>query len=57
MTWFGEGGGRAVVTCRPEDVARLDGVALRQIGTVGGDSILGLAVSDLAEAHEHGKAA
>ncbi len=57
VTWFGEGGGRAVVTCRPEDVAQLDGVALRQIGVVGGDSILGLALDDLAAAHEHGKAA
>jgi phosphoribosylformylglycinamidine synthase len=54
VTWFGEGGGRAVVTCRPEDVARLGGAPLRRIGTVGGDSVLGIAVDDLAAAHEHG---
>ncbi len=57
VTWFGEGGGRAVVSCRPEDVARLEGVPLRQLGAVGGDSILGLGLAELAAAHEHGKAA
>jgi phosphoribosylformylglycinamidine synthase len=56
LTWFGEGGGRAVVTCRPEDADRLDGVPLRRLGTVGGERILGIPVAELAGAHEHGRA-
>ncbi|MDQ3894373.1 MAG: phosphoribosylformylglycinamidine synthase subunit PurL, partial [Actinomycetota bacterium] len=48
---FGEGGGQAVIACRPEDVERLPPlVPLRRVGTVGGDRLAGLPVAELAEA-------
>jgi phosphoribosylformylglycinamidine synthase subunit PurL len=51
--WFGEGGGQAVVTCRPEDVSHLpDGVPLRKVGVVGGDALLGIALTELRAAYE-----
>ena len=56
LDWFGEGAGRAVVTCRPEDVPRLVGVPLRDLGRVGGDSILGVPLDRLREAYEGGRA-
>ena len=52
VTWFGEGGGQVVVTCRPEDAERLQGIALEEIGVVGGDTLLGVPVEDLREAWE-----
>ena len=48
--WFGEGGGQAVLACAPEQVDRLGGVPLRELGVVGGDSLLGIPVAELAEA-------
>jgi phosphoribosylformylglycinamidine synthase subunit PurL len=54
--WFGEGGGQAVVTCRPEGVARLSGIPLREIGVVRGRSLLGLGLEELAGAFEGRKA-
>jgi phosphoribosylformylglycinamidine synthase len=51
LAWFGEGGGQVVVACAPEDVARLGGVPLKQVGEVGGDTILGVKVVDLREAY------
>jgi phosphoribosylformylglycinamidine synthase len=57
VDWFGEGGGLAVIACRREDVAQLgDTVPLRRIGTVGGDSILGVPLARLRAAHEGGEA-
>ena len=56
LDWFGEGAGRAVVTCRPEDVPRLGGVPLRDLGRVGGDSVLGVPLDRLREAYEGGRA-
>jgi phosphoribosylformylglycinamidine synthase len=53
-TWFGEGGGQVIVTCRPRDVSILEEVALRQIGIVGGERLLGLRVAELASAHREG---
>jgi len=49
---FGECGGLAVVACAREQVAGLEagGVPLREIGTVGGDNLNGLAVSELTRA-------
>jgi phosphoribosylformylglycinamidine synthase len=42
-TLFGEGGGRVILTCRPEDRAALAGLAgavpLAEIGRVGGDRL------------------
>ena len=54
VAWFGEGGGQAVITCRPEDAARLDGAAVRQIGVVGGDALLDVPLPELSAAHEGG---
>ena len=54
VAWFGEGGGQAVITCRPEDAARLDGAAVRQIGVVGGETLLGVPLTELSAAHEGG---
>jgi phosphoribosylformylglycinamidine synthase II len=54
LAWFGEGGGRAVITCRPDDRARLEGMPLRELGVVGGDSILGLGLDALRSAYEDG---
>jgi phosphoribosylformylglycinamidine synthase len=51
LAWFGEGGGRAVVACAYEDVPRLAGVPLVQIGEVGGDRVLGLKLRELGEAY------
>ena len=46
LALFAEGGGQAVVACAPDHVAALDGVPLRQLGVVGGDSICGIALAD-----------
>jgi phosphoribosylformylglycinamidine synthase subunit PurL len=54
LPWFGEGGGQAVVTCRPGDLHRLAGVALRTIGVVGGSDVLGVPLDDLRSAYEGG---
>ena len=56
VNWFGEGGGLAVISCRPEDVERLgDTVPLRRIGKVVGDAILGAPLARLRAAHEGGE--
>jgi phosphoribosylformylglycinamidine synthase subunit PurL len=51
LAWFGEGGGHAVVACAPELVERLEGVALRRIGVVGGSRLLGAGLDELRKAH------
>jgi phosphoribosylformylglycinamidine synthase subunit PurL len=56
VTWFGEGGGRAVITCAPEDVGRLDPTLFQQVGEVGGDTILGLPLAEAGAAYEGGLA-
>ena len=56
LEWFGEGGGRAVVTCRRADVERLgDTVPLREIGVVGGERVLGATLAELRAAYEDGE--
>ena len=50
LAWFGEGGGQAVVACAYDDLPRLGGVALTQIGEVGGDKVLGVKLADLGKA-------
>jgi phosphoribosylformylglycinamidine synthase subunit PurL len=53
---FGEVGGRAVVSCDPENAARLEqlaaeiGVPLRAVGAAGGSTLLGVELSDLRDA-------
>jgi phosphoribosylformylglycinamidine synthase len=55
LEWFGEGGGVAVVGCRPEDVSRLEGdVPLRRIGRVGGGQLLGAPLTELRASYEGG---
>lgn len=50
---FGEGGGRAVVAGNPLEIERLGrGVPLRRIGTVGGDSLLGIRVDELRAVYD-----
>ncbi len=51
LSWFGEGGGQAVVACTPENAETLAGVPLRRIGTVGGSRLLGVELDRLREAH------
>jgi phosphoribosylformylglycinamidine synthase II len=53
--WFGEGAGRAVVTCRPEDESLLEGMPYSRIGVVGGTRLLGADLSDLRAAYEEGR--
>jgi phosphoribosylformylglycinamidine (FGAM) synthase-like enzyme len=53
-TWFGEGAGRAVVTCAPDDESLLEGIPHRRIGTVGGSRILGVELADARAAYERG---
>jgi hypothetical protein len=48
---FGEGGGQAIVACAREDVPRLEGVPVREIGEVGGDELAGIKLSELREAY------
>ena len=55
VTWFGEGAGRAVVTCPPADESILEGMPYRRIGVVGGTRLLGAALADLAPAYESGE--
>jgi phosphoribosylformylglycinamidine synthase len=52
---FGEGGGQAVIACRPENVDLLGGVPVRPIGVVGGDELLGLPLSSLRFVWEGGR--
>jgi phosphoribosylformylglycinamidine synthase subunit PurL len=49
--WFGEVGGEAVIACAPEDVGRLGGVPLRELGSVGGDALLRIPLRDLGKAY------
>jgi phosphoribosylformylglycinamidine synthase subunit PurL len=51
IAWFGEGGGQAVVACAREDLARLDGIPLVEIGVVGGESIVDVHLDELGKAH------
>jgi phosphoribosylformylglycinamidine synthase II len=48
--WFGEGGGQAVVACRPEDESALEGMPYRRIGEAGGSKLFGVELQDLARA-------
>ena len=63
--WFGEDQARYVITVSPEnaesfnrivaegpDIPEAEMVGFTRIGTVGGDSLLGVKVSDLRAAHE-----
>jgi phosphoribosylformylglycinamidine synthase len=50
LAWFGEGSGGAVIACAREDVTKLGGLPLREIGVVGGDAILGVRLAELGKA-------
>ncbi|MGH3052684.1 MAG: AIR synthase related protein, partial [Gaiellaceae bacterium] len=51
LTWFGEGGGQAVVSVSPDDLSVLDATPHCRLGVVGGGSILGIPLSDLRAAY------
>jgi phosphoribosylformylglycinamidine synthase subunit PurL len=55
LAWFGEGCGRAVVSCAPERAESLEGVPLARLGVVGGDRLLGVPLSELREAYDGGR--
>ena len=40
-----------MLACAPDEVERLGGVPIRRLGVVGGDSLLGVTLAELAEAH------
>jgi phosphoribosylformylglycinamidine synthase subunit PurL len=50
LALFGEGGGQAVLACAPENVERLGSKGLRRLGVVGGETICGVALTELQEA-------
>ena len=54
VTVFGEGVGQAVVACAPDDAWRVRdaGVPCKEIGRVGGDSLLGLELKELASTYD-----
>jgi phosphoribosylformylglycinamidine synthase len=43
-------GGAAVIACGPDEVDRLGGVALREVGVVGGERLLGFKLDELGKA-------
>ena len=47
------GGGQAVVACRPEDESALEGMPYRRIGEAGGSKLFGVELEDLARAGEY----
>jgi phosphoribosylformylglycinamidine synthase II len=47
LTWFGEGGGQAVIAGAREQIEQLEGVVLTEIGIVGGDRLLGISLAEL----------
>jgi phosphoribosylformylglycinamidine synthase subunit PurL len=51
LSWFGEGGGQAVVSLSAGDASVLETVPHRRVGVVGGDKLLGLPIADLAAAY------
>jgi phosphoribosylformylglycinamidine synthase subunit PurL len=51
LTWFGEGGGQAIVSLSADDASALEIIPHRQIGVVGGGRLLGVPVVELAEVH------
>jgi phosphoribosylformylglycinamidine synthase len=51
LTWFGEGGGQAVVSLSADDASVLESIPHRRIGIVGGDKLLGISLGDLRGAY------
>jgi phosphoribosylformylglycinamidine synthase subunit PurL len=51
LTWFGEGGGQAVVSLAADDASVLDAIPHRQIGIVGGEKLFGVPLAELAAAY------
>jgi phosphoribosylformylglycinamidine synthase subunit PurL len=51
VTWFGEGGGQAVVSLAADDSSLLEAIPHRRLGVVGGNSILGIPLGDLGAAY------
>ena len=51
LVLFGEGGGQALVACAPDAISDFQ-VPARQIGTAGGDTLLGVLIDELRPAWE-----
>jgi phosphoribosylformylglycinamidine synthase len=51
VTWFGEGGGQAIVSLAADDSSLLEAIPHRRLGVVGGKSILGIPLGDLGAAY------
>jgi phosphoribosylformylglycinamidine synthase len=51
LDWFGEGGGQAVIACARGDVSRLEGVPLRELGVVGGETLFDVPLAELGKAY------
>jgi phosphoribosylformylglycinamidine synthase subunit PurL len=51
VTWFGEGGGQAVVSISADDASVLEGIPHRKVGVVGGQKLFGIEVSELMDAY------
>jgi phosphoribosylformylglycinamidine synthase len=51
LDWFGEGGGQAVIACARGDVSRLEGVPLRDVGVVGGETLFDVPLAELGKAY------
>jgi phosphoribosylformylglycinamidine synthase II len=50
-TWFGEGGGQAIVSLAADDSSLLEAIPHRRLGVVGGNSILETPLADLEAAY------
>jgi phosphoribosylformylglycinamidine synthase subunit PurL len=55
LAWFGEGGGQAVIACSREQLGRLGGFVLTELGVVGGDRLLGIGLTELEAAYSQGE--
>jgi phosphoribosylformylglycinamidine synthase II len=51
VAWFGEGGGQAIVSLRPDDTSVLEPIPHRKLGVVGGKEVLGVPVEELRQAY------
>jgi phosphoribosylformylglycinamidine synthase len=54
VAWFGEGGGQAVVSLSADDASLLESIPHRRLGTVEGDRLFGIPLSELEDAYGGG---
>jgi phosphoribosylformylglycinamidine synthase II len=51
LSWFGEGGGQAVVSLSGDDASLLESIPHRRLGIAGGDKLFGIPLPDLEAAY------